>query len=87
VSPPTQVIGKTLKAIGKITEIRSRRQERHYEARMQRAKQLEKKAEKVQLEKEIHLIRAPASLISKEKDKLRVKTGNAKAKATEAMEE
>jgi large subunit ribosomal protein L24e len=67
-----EVVAKTLKAIGKIEAIRSKRQERHYERRMQRAKQLEKKAEKVQLEKEIHLIKAPASLIA-DKEKLRVK--------------
>lgn len=65
-----EVVAKTLKAIGKIEEIRTKRQERFYERRMQRAKQLEKKAKKVQLEKEIHLIRAPASLTA-EKDKLR----------------
>lgn len=78
-----EVVAKTLKAIGKIEEIRSKRQERHYEKRMQKAKQQEKKAKKVQLEKEIHLIRAPASLTA-EKDKLRVQV---EEQQTEHMEQ
>uniref|UniRef100_A0A7R9YS66 TRASH domain-containing protein n=1 Tax=Chlamydomonas euryale TaxID=1486919 RepID=A0A7R9YS66_9CHLO len=78
-----ETVAKTIKAIGKIKEIRSKRQDRHYERRMQRAKQLEKKADKVQLEKEIHLIKAPESLQKdKVKEKLRVRVQQA-----EKMEE
>lgn len=79
-----ETVKKTLKAIGKITDIRSKRQERHYERRMVKAKAQEKKAEKVQLEKEIHLIKAPAKLISEEKEKLRVR---AKSTQAEKMQE
>jgi large subunit ribosomal protein L24e len=67
-----EAVTKTLKAIGKIDAIRSKRQERFYEKRMAKAKIAEKKAEKVQLEKEIHLIKAPAEL-TEAKDKLRVR--------------
>ena len=64
-----EVVQKTLKAIGKIEAIKSKRQERFYEGRMHKAKLKEKKAIKVQLEKEVHLIKAPKSL-TKEKEKL-----------------
>jgi len=66
-----ELVHKTIKAMEKIDEIRTKRQDRFYEKRMQRAKQLQKKADKVQLEKEIHLVKAPAALTA-EKEKLRV---------------
>jgi large subunit ribosomal protein L24e len=78
-----ETVSKTLKAIGKIAEIRSKRQERFYEKRMNKAKKLEKKAEKVQLEKEIHLIKAPAA-INSAKEKLRIRV---QEKQTDRMEE
>lgn len=56
------VVASTIKAIDKITAIRARRQERFYEARMKLAKQQEKATEKLRLEKEIHLVKAPASI-------------------------
>jgi large subunit ribosomal protein L24e len=66
-----EVVAKTIKAIDRIAEIRVKRAERFHERRMQRAKQLEKKAEKVELEKEIHLIKAPV-LLQKQKDRLKM---------------
>jgi len=79
-------VAKTLKAIGKIDQIRSKRQERFYEKRMNKAKIMEKKAERVQLEKEIHLIKAPASLTAA-KEKLRVRVQDKKQTTASAMEE
>ena len=66
-----ELVYKTIKAMEKIGEIRTKRQERFYEKRMLRAKRMQKSNDKVELEKEIHLIKAPASLTA-EKDKLRV---------------
>eukprot|EP00197_Chlamydomonas_leiostraca_P004830 CAMPEP_0202869974 /NCGR_PEP_ID=MMETSP1391-20130828/14113_1 /ASSEMBLY_ACC=CAM_ASM_000867 /TAXON_ID=1034604 /ORGANISM="Chlamydomonas leiostraca, Strain SAG 11-49" /LENGTH=116 /DNA_ID=CAMNT_0049550391 /DNA_START=261 /DNA_END=611 /DNA_ORIENTATION=+ len=66
-----EVVTKTVKAMQRIEQIRVRRQERFYEKRMQNAKAQQKAADKAQLEKEIHLIKAPAG-IRKEKEKLRV---------------
>ena len=66
-----EVVGKTIEAMEKIEDIRVKRQERHYEKRMVKAKVQQKQADKVQLEKEIHLIRAPAGTLA-EKEKLKV---------------
>ncbi|KAG2493337.1 hypothetical protein HYH03_008472 [Edaphochlamys debaryana] len=64
------LVGKTLKAVSKITEIRQKRQDRYYEKRMQKAKKQQLAADKLQLEKEVHLIKAPAG-IRVEKEKLK----------------
>lgn len=65
-----EVVSKTIKAMERIEDIRVKRQGRFHEARMQRAKAQQQTAEKAQLEKEIHLIKAPASL-TQERDKMR----------------
>jgi hypothetical protein len=49
-------------AVERISEIRARRQERHYEKRMARVKASQVAADKQQLEREIHLVKAPAAL-------------------------
>lgn len=73
-----EMVQKTIKAMERIEEIKQRRQERFYEKRMLRARQQEKTAEKVQLEKEIHLIKAPATLTAaKEKIKIAVRQNQA----------
>ncbi|PNW80633.1 hypothetical protein CHLRE_07g325712v5 [Chlamydomonas reinhardtii] len=77
-----ELVGKTLKAIGKISEIRQKRQDRHYEKRMLKAKKQQLKADKLQLEKEVHLIKAPAG-IRAEKEKLKEPV----RKQADAMEE
>ena len=58
-------------ALERIDEIRTKRQERFHELRMARAKAQQSKADRVQLEKEIHLVKAPDSLRA-EKQKLKV---------------
>lgn len=68
---------KTVKAIERISEIRQRRQERFYEKRMAKVKVQQAAQDKQQLEQEIHLVKAPASLVSdkakqKSKEKLKV---------------
>lgn len=70
-----ETVAKTLQAMDKISEIRIKRQERFYEKRMLRAKQLAKIADKVELETEIHLVRAPAGIIA-DKEKIRVSAKN-----------
>lgn len=72
-----ELVKKTVKAIERISEIRQRRQERFYEKRMAKAKSQQVAQDKQQLEQEIHLVKAPASLISdkaqqKSKQKLKV---------------
>ncbi|GLC32991.1 ATPase-activating ribosome biosynthesis protein [Pleodorina starrii] len=81
-----ELVGKTLKAISKVTEIRQKRQDRFYEKRMQRAKKQQVKADKVQLEKEVHLIKAPAG-IRAEKEKLKEPVRQQKEANQDVMEE
>lgn len=65
-------------------QVRAKRQERHYQLRMAKAKPQQVKAKKAQLENEIHLIKAPASLRKEAaKEKIPVET----AQQTEAMQE
>eukprot|EP00883_Tetradesmus_obliquus_P005024 jgi/Sobl393_1/15429/SZX65849.1 len=71
------LVKKTVKAIERISEIRVRRQERFYEKRMAKVKGQQVARDKQQLEQEIHLVKAPASLVSdkaqqKSKEKLKV---------------
>lgn len=54
-----QLVQKTIKAIEKVSEVRQKRNIRLHELRMQRAKAQAKGAQKAQLDKEIHLIKAP----------------------------
>ncbi|KAJ9509527.1 hypothetical protein QJQ45_001968 [Haematococcus lacustris] len=79
-----EVVAKTVKAMQRIDEIRVRRQERFYEKRMKNVKSQQKAADKLQLEKEIHLVRAPASLTS-QKEKLRERAEE--RQAADAMQE
>lgn len=65
------LVGKTVQAMEKIDEIRQKRQDRHYTVRMVKAKAQQKLADKVELQKEIHLIRAPAGVLA-EKEKLKI---------------
>jgi large subunit ribosomal protein L24e len=69
-----ELVAKTLTAIKKIDKIRGRREERFYEARMNKAKVPMKAAARKELEQQIHLVRAPESLLKgaekeKQKDK------------------
>lgn len=66
-----EVVVKTIKAMQRIDDIRTRRQERFYERRMQHVKAQQLAADKLTLEKEIHLVKAPAA-ITANKEKLRV---------------
>lgn len=71
-----ELVAKTLTAIKKIDKIRSRRQERFYETRMSKAKVNEKAASRKELEQQVHLVRAPESLLNdaaKEKLKSKLK--------------
>lgn len=75
-----ELVKKTVKAIERISEIRTRRQERYYEKRMAKVNGQQVAADKQTLEKEIHLVKAPAALTaagaakdtSKKKEKLKV---------------
>ena len=64
-----ELMKKTVQAIGRVTEIRAARQERHWERRMAAAKGQELRATKASIDKQVHLIRAPASLLAASKGK------------------
>lgn len=51
--------------------MRTARQDRFYDKRMQRARVLEKAADRKQLEQEIHLVKAPGALAAEKEKKLR----------------
>ncbi|KAK9828075.1 hypothetical protein WJX81_000338 [Elliptochloris bilobata] len=57
-----ELVHKTVKAMEKITEVRKARQDRFWEARMRKARQQQRTADVVSLEKEIHLVRAPGAM-------------------------
>lgn len=78
-----EMVAKTIKAMEKIGEIRKKRQDRFYELRMQKAKLQQKKADKQQLEQEIHLVKAPAAL-TQQAEKIKVPVAR---KQAEAMQE
>lgn len=81
-----ELVTKTMKAIEKVTDIRVKRQDRFYEKRMEKAKKQQLKADKLQLEKEVHLIKAPEG-IRAEKEKLKVPVQQKKQSNADAMEE
>lgn len=59
-----ELMKKTVQAIGRVSEIRAKRQERHWERRMAAAKGQELVATRASIGKEVHLIRAPAALLA-----------------------
>ncbi|KAI3433642.1 hypothetical protein D9Q98_003451 [Chlorella vulgaris] len=67
-----ELVHKTVKAIQKVEAVRTARQDRFYDKRMQRARVLEKAADRKQLEQEIHLVKAPGALAAEKEKKLRV---------------
>ena len=72
-----------VQAIGRVTEIRAARQERHWEKRMAAAKGAELRATKASIGKEVHLIRAPEGLLAKQKGKVEKETADPAAKKAE----
>lgn len=72
------VTQSTLRAMKKVEDVRVRRAERFYENRMKGKEVERRRADKRELEQQIHLIRAPGAAKTKEeektvKEKLRVK--------------
>jgi large subunit ribosomal protein L24e len=59
-----ELVGATLAAIDKIDKIRSRRQERYYEARMRAARPGKRAAARKELVEAVHLVRAPEGLVA-----------------------
>jgi large subunit ribosomal protein L24e len=85
-----ELVKKTVKAIERISEIRTRRQERFYEKRMAKVKGQQVAADKQQLEKEIHLVKAPAALTAgkeKKKEKLKIAVEQQQQQQVDAMQE
>ena len=85
-----ELVAKTLTAIKKVDKIRQRRQERFYEARMRKAKVGQNAAARRDLEQQIHLVRAPASLLKdsiKEKIKVAVQEDQAAGGSDDEMSE
>jgi large subunit ribosomal protein L24e len=72
-----ELVHKTVQAIKKVGEIRKARQERFYEARMERAKGARVAADRKQLEQQVHLVKAPGAVAREERE----------AKLREAVEE
>uniref|UniRef100_A0A061SP81 Large subunit ribosomal protein L24e n=1 Tax=Tetraselmis sp. GSL018 TaxID=582737 RepID=A0A061SP81_9CHLO len=72
-----ETVAKTVRAMKKISEVRARRQERFWEARMARAKGAKVAAERKELEQQIHLIKAPGAAKAAEaaSEKLKVAAG------------
>ena len=71
------VTQSTLRAMKKVEEVRVRRAERFYENRMKGKEDERRRADKRELEQQIHLIRAPGAAAKEEdittKEKLKVK--------------
>lgn len=70
-----------MRAMKKISDVREKRQERFWEARMARAKGAKVAADRKELEKQIHLVKAPEAL---QKDRAAAKE---KVAVEDAMEE
>lgn len=60
---------KTVKAMKRVTDIRKRRQDAFYDARMRKAKKGEKAMQRKEIERDIHLIRAPEALLKENLEK------------------
>lgn len=71
------VTQSTLRAMKKVEEVRVRRAERFYENRMKGKEDERRRADKRELEQQIHLIRAPGATVKEShktaKEKLKVK--------------
>eukprot|EP00250_Pteridium_aquilinum_P025267 c3045_g1_i1 orf=131-646(+) len=87
------VVENTIKAMKRIEEIRVKREEKFWESRM-RVKKKEKKEAMVELEQNIHLVKAPAALqedpsltLPKTRVKIKVQVDTPKAEETRSMEE
>lgn len=79
-----ELVGKTLTAIKKIEKIRTRRQERFHEGRMNKAKAGQKAADRKELAQQVHLVKAPESLLkdaAREKEKERARGKRLKVRA------
>ena len=83
-----EVVQKTVKAMKRIKDIRVKRQDRFWEARMAGNKAAQRAADRKELEEDIHLVRAPESL-QKRGGKKEEKKGKEKVRvlAEDAMEE
>jgi len=65
-----ELLCTTMKGMKTITEIRKKRQDRFYEARMQKARKQTRESEKKSLLKDIHLVKAPESLLKDKQESL-----------------
>lgn len=81
-----EIVHKTVQAMKKVNEIRAARQDRHYEKRMEKSKVIQKAADRRQLEQEIHLVKAPKSLLAKEREE-KLKVAVEQPNTTDTMQE
>lgn len=81
------LVAKSLNAIKTIDKIRNRRQERFYEQRMRQAKKSDNKIARQELEKQIHLVRAPQTLLKKEAEKAKIIVSAQTVKQTERTDD
>ena len=68
-----EVVQKTVKAMKRIKDIRVKRQDRFWEARMAGNKAAQRAADRKELDEDIHLVRAPKSLQKGKKEEVREK--------------
>ncbi|BFZ08172.1 hypothetical protein BsWGS_11211 [Bradybaena similaris] len=62
----------TVKAIKRIEEIKTRRQDHYIASRLKKGKEIRKEADRVEVEKTIHLIRPPAAALKQKKQLVEV---------------
>ena len=80
------LVVKTVRAVEKISDIRKKRQDRHHEKRMAKAKAGQVAADKATLSQQIHLVKAPSVLAREkaEKEKEKDKAEKEKAEVVQA---
>lgn len=82
-----RLVHSVVKSIDKIATIREKRQERHWMARMDAAKNTTVASERAEIEKGIHLIKAPAVLERERLEKEREREAKETAQETHDMDD
>ncbi|CAK9229855.1 unnamed protein product [Sphagnum troendelagicum] len=88
------LVDQTLNAIKKIEEVREKRESKFWESRMKGKKSQERKEAAVELEQNIHLVKAPGAMVAepgltlpKQQVKMKVKVSMPKQQQIQAVEE
>jgi large subunit ribosomal protein L24e len=88
------LVDQTLNAIKKIEEVREKRESKFWESRMKGKKSQERKEAAVELEQNIHLVKAPGAMVAepgltlpKQQVKMKVKVSMPKQQQIQAVQE